>query len=449
MGKTHDLTVGSPANHLIRMTLPMTWGLFSILAINLVDTFFVGQLGSSQLAAMGFMFPIFAILRSLAFGIGGGAISVIARCMGAKKLTDVSVFCSHAILLSVITAVVFSIATYLIAPTFFPMLGASDAVMPYIYEYLDIWLLGSVVTVLPMVGNSCMRASGNTMTPSIIMTVVAVVNAILDPILIFGWGPVPEMGMAGAALATVIAYFFATLASLYVLAVKLKWISFVAMGTRFVATWRSILHVGLPSTMTNLLTPLSATITTWLIARYGSEAVAGFGVATRIETFSLVFVVAMTSVIGPFVGQNWGGEQYQRVKAGIRFAIQFAFAWGVGLFVFFYLFAGVIIQFFSEDAMIIETAQNYLVLVSITYGFLGVCMLMGNTANAIRKPMFSLLLTGSRLVILFLPLAFGLGYLMGLQGIFIATALTNTLVAFMGFYWYQQQVVCRAVGQAI
>ena len=212
-----DLTDGDVGNHLYDMTVPMIWGILSIMSMNIVDTFYVGQLGTEPLAAMSFTIPIVSILLSLAFGVGIGASSVIARALGAQQHDMVQSYATHSIIIALFIAVAFALLGYHYMDPIFRALGAPAHLFPLIHDFMDIWFLGSFVVVVPMVGNSALRASGNTRVPGLIMMSVAVVNIILDPLLIFGLFGLPRMELAGAALATVISYSIALVIWLYFL----------------------------------------------------------------------------------------------------------------------------------------------------------------------------------------------------------------------------------------
>lgn len=430
-----DLTEGSIKAHLIRMTLPMIWGILSIIAMNLVDTYFVGQLGTAQLAAMGFIFPIVMIRNSLAFGIGVGASSVIARALGRKDNERVKSYTTQALILAFGVSMCFAIVGYFTIDPVFLMLGADESLLPYIHDYMDIWYLGCFLVVVPMVGNSAIRAMGNTKFPSYIMMFIAVLNAILDPIFIFGLFGFPRLELQGAALATVISYSLSFFLSLYILGRVLKIISWESCFNRVAESWKAILHVGIPSLGTNLIGPLSVTLTTWLVAKYGVETVAGYGVASRIEAICLVVLYALSTVTGPLVGQNWGAGRYDRVQRVVFQGSRLSILWGLISTVLLWIFARPLIALFDSNPEVIDAAHIYLMIIPVTYTMLGVVMICGSMANAIGKPKVSLFISFSRLVALYLPLAFGLSHFFGLQGLYIATALANILVGIAAYSW--------------
>ncbi|MEL6765514.1 MAG: MATE family efflux transporter, partial [Cyanobacteria bacterium J06607_6] len=174
------------------MTLPMVGGVFAIVAFNLADTFFVGQLGTQQLAAVSFTFPVVLLLGSLAMGLGIGASSVIARAIGEGDRDRVRRFTTNSLLLALTAVILFVLLGLATIDPLFTLLGATPEQLPLVREYMQIWYFGMVFLVVPMVGNSAIRAAGNTATPSLIMTMAAGLNILLDPLLIFGWAGFPR-----------------------------------------------------------------------------------------------------------------------------------------------------------------------------------------------------------------------------------------------------------------
>lgn len=430
-----DLTQGDVSQHLRRMTVPMIWGILSIMSMNIVDTFYVGQLGTAPLAAMSFTIPIISILLSLAFGIGIGASSVIARALGAEKPELVKSYATHSILIALSVAITFAILGYRNMDTIFTWLGAPPELFPLLHDFMEIWFLGSFIVVVPMVGNSALRAAGNTRIPGLIMICVALVNIVLDPILIFGLFGFPRMELAGAALSTVIAYAVALVIGLYLLAFKLKFVSLSACFRNVRQSWKAVLHIAIPSTATNLIAPFSVAFSTWLVAQMGAEEVAGFGVATRIESLCLVVIMALSSIMGPFVGQNWGAQRADRVAEGLRKSFRFIAGWTLAAAALLALGSTALAGLFSDDPHVVESASDYLLIVPFSYLFMGIIMVCSSTANGTGDPKPSLIMSFMRLIGAYLPLAFILSHEFGLIGIYAAISAANVLVGLGALKW--------------
>ncbi|WP_020559621.1 MATE family efflux transporter [Thiofilum flexile] len=435
-----DLTQGEEKGHLIRMTLPMIGGLIAIMSMNLADTFFVGQLGTNELAAMGFTFPVIMVMNGLAFGVGTGASSVIARAIGRQESEWVKSYSTQSILIAMAIALVFAVLGLLTTDPLFRWLGAPESLLPLIHDYMDVWYWGSFLIVVPMVGNAGIRATGNTRLPSTIMIVVAVINLILDPIFIFGWFGMPRLELQGAALTTVVSYSIACVVSLYILKVKLNVLTWDTQWARLVKSWRDILAVGIPAAGTNLIAPMSSAVTTWLVAQQGTHAVAGYSVGGRIEAFGLIVIMALASIIAPFAGQNWGAHKVERLKEALRLSFNFSLMWGVLLAVVLWVGGETLVSFFTADPLAIESAKRYLHIVPITFAAVGVMMMVSSASNGVGRPVVALVLSLARLVVVYLPLAwlFAQVFNLGLEGIYFAIALSNIAVG-AGAWWWSTQ----------
>ena len=210
------MTEGPVGPSLIRLSIPMIFGLVSILLINLVDTFYISLIGVRELVAISFTFPVTFTLMSFSFGIGIGASAVISRAIGEGDHHRVQRLTTDSLLLVALIILCVAGISFISLRSIFTLMGATDESFPLIEEYMIPWLMGVVFVVIPIVGNSAIRATGDTKTPSLIMVIAAVVNAVLDPLLIFGYGPFPELGIQGAAIATVISFISIMLAGLWV-----------------------------------------------------------------------------------------------------------------------------------------------------------------------------------------------------------------------------------------
>ena len=321
------LTEGPVSNRLVKLTLPMVGGIFAIVAFNLADTYYVGQLGTNQLAAMSFTFPVVMTLGSLALGLGVGASSIIARAIGEGDRSRVQRFTTNSLTLGVVAVALLSTVGLLTIDPLFTALGAGPEVLPFVRQYMQVWYFGMVFLVIPMVGNSAIRASGDTGTPSLIMILSSGFNIVLDPLLIFGFAGVPALGLVGAAWATEISRALTLVASLLVLQFKEHMLSshLPDLEETFYC-WRDVLTVGLPAAGSNMITPISIGVVTSLLATHGPLVVAGFGVASRVESLAMIALIALSASIGPFVGQNWGAGKFERVMQALKQSYLFCLA---------------------------------------------------------------------------------------------------------------------------
>ncbi len=426
--RTARLVDGPIGPTLVGLTAPMLIAHYAMIAFNLVDTAYLGRLGTAELAAISFTFPVVMIIASISQGLGTGMSATISQAIGSGDDSRVQRLTTHGLGLAVMAVVAFSIAGLLTIDPVFRLLGAGDETLPLIRDYMVLWYLGMVVLIVPMTGNYAIRATGDTRTPAIIMTTSAFINLVLDPLLIFGLGPFPELGIQGAALATVFARSVSLTASLYVLVRRERMVKLARLRWHELwESWRAILFVGVPAAATQLLLPLSIAVTTWLVASHGQHAVAALGVASRVELFGFGVVVALGVTLTPFVGQNWGADRTDRLARAIRLAQRFAVVWGAALFVVFALLGGPIARLFTDDIGVISVVQDYLLIAPIGYGLLAVLMVSSSALNALHRPIHSAVLSAGRLFVLYVPLAILGSMALGLNGVFAAMAVANVI----------------------
>jgi len=275
--------------------------------------------------------------------------------------------------------------------------------------------------LIPMVGNNAIRATGDTRTPSIIMLIAACVNLVLDPLLIFGIGPFPRLGITGAAIATLIARAVTMLAALYILVYREKMLIFKKPGWKpLLFSFKQILSIGIPAAFSRILLPVGSGMVTKLISTYGVAAIAAFGIGTKIEFFALAPAWALSSVIGPFVGQNSGAREYDRVNKGIRGSIRFMFIYGLITWGILSVLAPYIVGFINKDPEVIRIGTLLLRIAPAGFTFAGILLITTMSLNVLRKPIQSSGINLIQMFVLYIPLAYLLSYQFGLKGIFIA-----------------------------
>ena len=418
-GNIAILTEGPVGRTLARLTGPMILGIGAMVAFNLTDTFFVGRLGPTELAALSFTFPIVLIVNSIAIGIGIGASAVISRAVGRGEGHAVRRLSTDSLTLALCIVAVFVVIGFLTIDPVFRKLGATDTVLPLIRQYMRIWYMGMIFVVVPMVGNNAIRARGDTKRPAAIMLVAVIVNVVMDPLLIFGIGPFPRLGVEGAALATVLARASAFVAALYILNFKYRMLTIERCGfSRVLDSWRRVLYIGVPTAGSRLIIPIAIGVVTRIVSSYGEKAVAGYGVASRVEFFALAVVFALSSVIGPFVGQNLGAGLHERVNRGIRLSNRFAILWGLGMLAILAPSARWIASLFNDDPAVVEAATLYLRIVPVGYALQGVFIISISTMNVLKKPLHAAGMTLLEMFVLMVPLAFLGSRLLGLRGLY-------------------------------
>ena len=417
------------------MTIPVLFGISTLMAQSLIDTWFIGQIGMEELAAFGFGFPIIMMVISVAIGLGAGTSSVVARAIGrddhirARRLSTDSLILSFALTLLI---AVLGVAT--IDPLF-RALGAPDDMLPMISEFMTIMYLGIPFIVVGMVGMASMRATGDTVLPGKLMVGGAVLNVVLDPILIFGVGPIPALGLNGAAYAALIARIIIFLLTVYYLK-KADLLTFERPHSKeFSRSSRDIMHVGIPAAGTNVIVPLGATLVTAMLARFGPDAVAGFAVAGRIESMVLVVFYALSSIIGPFVGQNLSAVKEDRIIESLKLCTLASIGIGAAITVLLAALSWTIPGWFTDSESVMEVTKLFLWIVPISYASYGMVMVMNAAFNGLGHPMPGVWVSTGRILLLYVPLACVGGELYGIPGIFGAYTLANIVAGIVAYVW--------------
>jgi putative MATE family efflux protein len=430
------LTDGPIGATLIRLAGPMLVGILAMMAFNVIDTYFVGQLGTVALAAMTMTFPVVMVIGTFTLGLGVGAMAVISKGIGAGDQSGIRRCTTDALSLSVVCVVVMCAIGLATMEPLFRLLGATEAMLPLIEQYMIIWYPGMLVYVVPMIGNNIIRATGDTTTPSVVMVAGVLLNTVLDPLLIFGWGPVPAYGIAGAAIATVLARAFTLAVALWVLARRERLLTTPWPGlTELLASWKKILTIGLPVAVSNAVIPIAMGVITRIVAQFGEATVAGFGVATRIEGLALALVFAVSTGISPFVGQNFGAGRFDRIRAGLTFANRFCLLWGGLLFIAFLLFGEWMATAFDPDPEVIRSASGYLWIVAISLGLRSVHTITWTALNVLSRPYDALVLELLLAFVLWIPFSLVGAYYGQITGVYIGLSLANILAGIAAYVW--------------
>jgi len=435
------LTEGPVGRHLVAMTVPVLLGIATMMGQALIDAWFLGRVGDYALAAHAFSFPILMIVTSVSIGLGAGTSSVVARAIGANDHRRARRTATDSLLLSfLITAAVAMVGVMTINPLF-RILGAPEDLIPLIRGFMIILYSGVPFVVVGMVGMASMRATGDTRLPSKVMILGSILNIALDPILIFGLGPIPAMGLNGAAMAALIARGAIFVGAVYLLHRRLHMLSFNKPDVdELKKSWRDILHVGIPAAGTNAIVPIGTAVITAMIARYGPEAVAGFGVASRIESMTLVVFYALSAIIGPFVGQNLSAGKEARILSALRLCMLFCVVSGLVIAAGLATFADFLPSLFSNSADVVSIASLFLWIAPLSYGAYGMVMVMNASFNGLGYPMPAVAISVGRIVVLYVPLAIAGMHFFDAMGIFAAYSIANIISGVVAYEWAKRAV---------
>ncbi|WP_434138345.1 MATE family efflux transporter [Photobacterium leiognathi] len=439
----HGLLSDPIPDALIRLAVPMLFGMIAILMFNLVDTFFISLLGTNALAAVSFTFPVTFGLNCITMGMSVGISTSIGRLLGSGDTQSAARLTTHGLLLAVILMMLGSSLGFFTIDPLFTLMGASPDLLPIIHEYMTVWYIAIPLLVIPMTGNSAIRATGDAKSPAKIMIMAGLINGILDPLLIFGYGPFPELGVKGAAISSGISWAVALTASLYLLHRREKLLT-VPVFRKLKADWQQILQIGAPAGLSNALNPLSSALLMTLLAAQGTASVAAFGAAMRIESILVIGMMALGSSLMPFMAQNLGANQPERAFKALFTAMRFAILFQLLIFIAMVPLSMPLASLFSQDTTVQAQLWHYLLVVPASYGLQAVCMLLISALNALHKTVNALIWNLLRLFGFMLPSAWIGSLYYGTEGLFIGIAFAN-IIGGLGAYLYARRLRKSAI----
>src|SRR5882724_7938896 len=371
--RTRLLLDGPILPTLLRLAAPNVMNLLAFVGVIVFDGFFLGRIGTDALAGASLAFPfVMLILQTTNSGMGAGVSSAVARALGASQRERADEIVFHAFLLALALAAIFSAVMLLVAPFIFQWMGGRDRMLADALAYANVALGGAVcITVLNLLGNA-VRGTGNMSLHAGVLVGCVVAHIALSPLLIFGWGPVPALGPAGAGWGLVIPF---AVGSLIMIRYLRSSGSIVRLNFRGIAPrWElfaDILKVGVPGLVNTAITNLSVVVLTGIAGQFGPQAAIGYAMGARLEYIIQPVAFGFGTAIVAMVGTNWGARQYSRARRiGWTGAITTAIVCGtIGSIVA--LQPGLWIGLFSDDAEVARVGALYLRIVGPAYLFFG------------------------------------------------------------------------------
>jgi putative MATE family efflux protein len=441
MTTDRDLNQGPVGLALFSVGAPMTLGILGVLSVGLADAFFLARHSDAALAAIGFIYPVIVALVSLSIGLSAGTNTVVSQAIG-KGETGVTRqrLTLHAMGIAALMSCSVSLVFYVSAPWLFSLMGAKGDVLDAVLAYVPFWCLSFPPMVTGMALNATFRAAGRSGVAATTMAAQSTLNIALDPIFIFGMAGLPALGAEGAGLATCIARALA-FAGLFLFALDQGSIRLDCEPLNdFRDSIRRISRVGLPAALSNAINPAGMAAVTAAVAVIGDTAVAGFGAATRVQSILFVPMLALSSGIGPVVGQAWGAKNQDRARDAMQLSVLICIVYGLSLAMALWIFAGPIAELMTgEDGAAPYTAQ-YLRVVGLGFFGYGILVTANAAMNARDRALWSMGLSAARIVVVFIPLACLGVWMMGYTGVLLAGLAANVLGAWAAL------VTARATG---
>lgn len=399
--RTRLLLEAPIAPTLLRLGAPNVLVMLAQAGVGLIETYFVGKLGTDALAGMALVFPAVMLMQMTSAGaMGGGIASAIARALGARRRDDADALVLHALLIAAVFALAFMVTVVAGGRWLYTRMGGSGGALDAALVYSN-WVFGGALLVwLFNTLSAVIRGTGNMALPAYVTVAGAVLLLPLSPLLIFGWGPLPGLGIAGGAIALLLYY----LAGSAVLAAYL-WSprsllrpSLRGLQLRW-ALFADILRVGLVGTVSTVATNLAIGITTALVGAYGTAAIAGYGTASRLEYLLVPLVFGLGAPLVAMVGTCIGAGQRERALRAtwIGAAIAFAMTEAIGLWAAAYPAAW--LSLFNTEPAMIEAGSQYLRIVGPWYGFFGLGLVLYFASQGAGRLLWPVLGNIARLVV--------------------------------------------------
>lgn len=411
---------GNLKKTIIRLTIPGYFGMLGMNIFNIIDTYFVSLLGSAELAAMSFTFSVVMIVNLITIGLGAGIGTLVSKAVGTSDQEDKIHIIMTGLGMSLLLAISITIIGLLTIDPFFRWLGANSTTLPLVKEYMVPWYIGSTFLFMSMVGGQIFRGLGDTKTPGNLMIMSAVINTVLDPVLIFGLFAIPALGMSGASIATVISRFFTFLSYFYLMHKKYQVIRFSNLNTkRVIDCAKRIFAIGLPNSLTKVVNPLIITMITALLATESQMAVAGYGVGTKIESFVMAVAIAIGNTAMAVLGQNLGAGKSERVKAALSILNRFSIIFFTILYFIVFFSAPLLASIFTDDPEVIAIVVIYLRILPISYAMQSIYLVSTSLYNVLGRPLIATILGFGQLLLIVYPLGTLAFNTFGIYGLFV------------------------------
>ncbi len=432
------------------MALPAIFSMLIGALYNIVDSYYVSEYSQEAFTAISFVFPIQMIMIGVAVGTAVGVNSLIARRLGEKRQSDAENAASHGLLLALISACITTIICLLFTDEFFSIYDMSQITydMTCTYSYIILGL--SFFQYTSIMIERIFQGTGNMLYPMIFNLTGAIINIILDPIFIFGRFGVPELGITGAAIATIIGQICAMILSIIFLANKKNILKLSIKKFKFTPSYvKEIYAVGLPAIVMQTVSSLLTIILNSILIAFSEDAVAVLGIYFKINTFVFMPVFGLTQGYSPVVAFNYGARNLQRMKQAFFVTVSTAFVImvvGVSLFNFA---PGALVSIFTDDPVRYEMGITALKYISLSFFGAAFGIVISSTLQAIGYGFASLIFSLIRQVVLILPIAYVMSKIHGVIGVWIAFPLAEyfaiALVMFMLIRIYKTDLIYLTV----
>ncbi|MCR2044168.1 MATE family efflux transporter [Anaerosalibacter massiliensis] len=440
--KRKDLILGGELYKvIITLSLPIMVNNLIQTLYNVVDGMWVSKLGSVQFASTSFVWPVLYLFISIGIGLSVAGTSILSQLIGASKEEEANKYASQLIIVSLIFAICFSIIGYIITPLVIKLMGGKGDLAKYSNTYLKLSFLDLSFMFLFFNFNSIMNAQGNTLLPTVLSGISAIINTVLDPIFIFNF----NMGIAGAAIATIISRVFLAVSSMYIMFKgsntirpsfkKFKFDKFII---------KRILNVALPASIGQSGSALGFMVLNTFIASYGTATIAAFGMVNRITSLISQPAMGIGAALTSIVGQNIGANQLDRVKEAFKKSLRLTVLFSTIGVIFILWKDKEIINFFirsKDDKEVIYQGINYLRYISVSMPLMGIFSVLQGIFQGSGHTKYSMSMEVGRLWFVRLPMILIFKHFtnIGPTGIWFSMSFSNLIICLYGIFIYKKK----------
>lgn len=432
---------------LFKLAIPSIVSMFIQALYNVVDSIWVAKISEDALAALSLAFPIQMVLIAIAVGTGIGTSSLISRLLGRGNNERASNVAEHVLLLSVFYGIIVGISGALFAKEIIMIFTDDPILIDYSTRYIRIILMGSTALFIPMIANNILRGEGNTFIPMITMLIGSIINIILDPLLIFGYGFFPEFGIEGAAYATVFSRIISGTFIIFMLFKGNHEIKLNLKNFSFdLSIIKGIYEVGFPAMTMQILASFMVAGFNKILGGYSSTAIAAMGIYFRLQSFVFMPVFGLNQGFMPILGYNYGHNNPDRMKETMKVGFLIAFIFTTLGFLLFQFFPTELIKLFNSSPELLTIGKDALTKISLAFPIIGPAIIGSTIFQAIGKGLPSLTLSFMRQIIFLLPLGFILGKIGGLDLIWYAFPISE-VIALIGMYFWLRSTLMSVFQQ--
>ena len=439
-GTEQDFTSGRISRALLLLSIPMVLEMVMESVFALVDIFFVSRLGSGAVATVGITESLLTIIYALAVGFSVGTTALISRRIGEKNREGAAVGAVQAILVGIMMAVVIGVTGAVFSKDFLRLMGATPDIVESGYMYTRIMMGGNIVIMLLFIINAVFRSAGDAAISMRVLWIANIINIILDPCLIFGWGPFPELGIKGAAVATNIGRGLAVIYQLFLLFRGRGRVKILRKHLRFnFKVMAKLIRLSLGGIGQNIIAMSSWIGMVRIIAVFGSNVLAGYTIAIRIILFAMLPAWGLGNAAATLVGQNLGANKPGRAERSVWLA-GYANMIFLGLIALFLIInPAFFIKLFIDNEQVINSGATCLRIVSYGFLFYGMGMIVIQALNGAGDTITPTKINFFCFWLLEIPLAYLLAITTGMQekGVYISIVVSESVMTLAGLYFFR------------